>query len=193
MRIRAIEVASSSKFMARIIAQTERLQLRQVTADDLPHFIRLFGDLQVMHFSLTGPMPPVQAEAALLRTLETYKAQQLAIWAVEYRQPPHLFLGLCGFLQQLLSQDVDSGERLTTEWELSYRFFPEFWGQGYATEAGRACRDLAFQNPDIAHLIALIEAENTASIRVAEKVGFTFQETTYFRNILVKKYRINRS
>jgi RimJ/RimL family protein N-acetyltransferase len=45
------------------------------------------------------------------------------------------------------------------------------WGNGFATEAARTALDWAWANTVADHIISLIQPENTASIRVAEKIG----------------------
>ena len=49
------------------------------------------------------------------------------------------------------------------------------WGNGYATEAAIACRDWALGELGLTRLISLIALENTPSIRVAERIGETFE------------------
>jgi len=59
-----------------------------------------------------------------------------------------------------------------------YVFAKDKWGQGYATEAGRAICDYAFDRLRFKRLIALIDPDNVASARVAEKAGMTFWKET---------------
>jgi RimJ/RimL family protein N-acetyltransferase len=55
--------------------------------------------------------------------------------------------------------------------ELAWAIYPAHQGQGFATEAALAARDWAYQAHGFAPLVSLIDAENAASIRVAEKLG----------------------
>ncbi len=57
--------------------------------------------------------------------------------------------------------------------EVGYRYLKQYWGRGIGTEAARVCVDFARDDLKIKKLVALIIAENTASIRVAEKLGMT--------------------
>ena len=59
-----------------------------------------------------------------------------------------------------------------TEVEFGYRLLPKFWGRGYATEAGRAVVNHAFDDLGLTALCAIIHPDNTASRAVAEKLGF---------------------
>lgn len=58
------------------------------------------------------------------------------------------------------------------EVELGWTLKAETWGHGYATEAARACLDWGFATLDEPYFISLIRPGNTASVRVAERLGF---------------------
>ena len=50
-------------------------------------------------------------------------------------------------------------------------------GRGFATEAGRAARDWSFEVLGRDRLCNVIRPGNDASVRVAEKLGETFEQT----------------
>lgn len=60
----------------------------------------------------------------------------------------------------------------TQEWELGFSFLREYWGNGYAAESVRAIAQLAFENLGIHKLVMNINADNTRSTRLAERLGF---------------------
>ncbi len=60
--------------------------------------------------------------------------------------------------------------------EIGWTFHPRHWGNGYATEAGRASIDWAFANHDVEELVSVILPTNTASQAVAQRLGFTLSE-----------------
>lgn len=62
------------------------------------------------------------------------------------------------------------------EYELIYVFAKTTWGRGYATEAGTAVKNHAFQQLGLTRLIALVDPENSASARVAEKIGLRHEQ-----------------
>ena len=79
-------------------------------------------------------------------------------------------------------EPADLGERpprparaSRTRPELGWKLGREAWGNGYATEAAIACRDWALGELGLTRLISLIALENTPSIRVAERIGETFE------------------
>ena len=55
-----------------------------------------------------------------------------------------------------------------------------YWGRGYATEAAQAVRDYAFNRLRLPRLIAMIDPQNIASIRVAEKLGMYYEKDVMF-------------
>lgn len=64
------------------------------------------------------------------------------------------------------------------DFELGWTIGRNWWGKGYATEAAQRCVEFAFRDMDRDHLISLIDPENVASIRVAERIGETLQGET---------------
>jgi RimJ/RimL family protein N-acetyltransferase len=58
------------------------------------------------------------------------------------------------------------------EWELAYGVRRDRWGRGYATEAAQACVNHGFEHLALDRIVADVDPENWASIRVLEKVGF---------------------
>ena len=85
------------------------------------------------------------------------------LWIIETLEGG--FLGDCG----LTWQSVNGERRL----EVGYHVRADQQGRGYATEAAAACRDLARDRALADQLVAIIHPENTASRRVAEKIGMT--------------------
>jgi hypothetical protein len=58
---------------------------------------------------------------------------------------------------------------------LGYVFAEHAWGQGYATEAGRALLEWGFAVMDLNRVSAQTDTRNEASARVLTKLGFTLE------------------
>lgn len=58
---------------------------------------------------------------------------------------------------------------------MAYLIDPRRWGEGLATEAARAIVRHAHEALDLQRLIGLIDPENVASVRVAERGGMRFE------------------
>jgi len=59
---------------------------------------------------------------------------------------------------------------------VAYMISKRYWGQGLGTEAAQAILDYGFNNLRLDRLICLIDQENQSSIRVAEKIGMSFEK-----------------
>ena len=81
--------------------------------------------------------------------------------AITLRMDDHL-IGTCGIRATKVNM---------REAELGYELHPDYWGQGYATEATRAMLAFGFDKLRLQRVWAECIAENEASIRVLERLG----------------------
>ena len=146
-----------------IIAETTRLIVRHFAADDAVAMCGVFSDAEVMRFSMTGVVDEPWVRAFIERCRRNYEQRGYGLWAVARRGNERV-LGYCGLTR---FPDIDG----RSEVEVGYRLIREHWGNGYATEAASAVRDYAINTLGMTRLIALIDAANVGSIRVAEKIG----------------------
>jgi RimJ/RimL family protein N-acetyltransferase len=155
-----------------IIIETERLVLRHFRLTDVEAMNRVFGDAEVMRFG-DGVQTSQWVHDWLHRCLETYRQKSgIGPWAVEKKDGANT-IGYCGLFH---IPDV-CGQ---PEVEIGYRLARDYWGQGYAMEAVLAVRDYGFKTLAIPRLIAMIDPQNVASIRVAEKVGMRYEKDVMF-------------
>ena len=165
-----------------IVCETSRLILRKFNESDVEPLLGFRGDPQVMRFSITGPETREAIQTRYLPScLKRYSRDGLGQWAV-VRKSDGICVGECG----ICAQEV-AGE---SEFEISYRMRRDCWGAGLATEAARACCDYGFKQAGLRRLISIIESENAASIRVAEKMGMTLERSASFHGITVLIYSV---
>lgn len=149
--------------MIRTRLETERLRLRHFTHDDLQIMYILGTDPDVIKYADTPCEDLPEAQERLEQgPLSDYKQYGYGRFAVEYKETGKV-IGFCG-IKYLPEIDLP---------EVGYRYLKEYWGKGIGTEAAKICVDFARSDLRIKKLIALIVPENTASIRVAEKLGMT--------------------
>ena len=72
--------------------------------------------------------------------------------------------------------------------ELSYAIDAPYQGQGYATEAVEGVLGFAFDKAGLDYVIACVEPDNIASVRVAEKNGMAPMAEGRFRHRLMRRY-----
>ena len=165
---------------ASVVCETARLTLRKFNDRDVEPLLSFRGDPEVMRFSITGPETREDIQTRYLPgCLKRYSRDGLGQWAV-VRKSDGICIGECGICVQEIADD--------REFEIGYRIRRDCWGMGLATEAARACRDYGFKQVGLRRLISIIESENAASIRVAEKVGMTLEKRASFHNIPVLVY-----
>ena len=153
---------------------TERLLLRLPRLEDAAAAAEHLTDAEVMRFiGIGGETVAPEACADVVQTwLDRWEANGFGQFAVERREDG-LFLGRVGLLvwdRQGWCQSTlrDAAE---PETELAWTLARRHWGRGYATEAALAVRDWAFGELRLERLVSIVHVENTASARVAEKLG----------------------
>jgi len=145
--------------------ETERLILRHLRGEDFAEYARLMADPVVMRFMGAGvPMTREQAWRSLAGVLGHWKLRGYGLWALEEKATGKL-VGRAGLLRP------EGWPGLEVGWMVD----PARWGEGFATEAGRAALSFAFEEVGADHVISLIHPQNRASIRVAEKLGERFE------------------
>jgi ribosomal-protein-alanine N-acetyltransferase len=149
-----------------VVLETERLVLRRLLPDDLPALHALYRDPVVRRYFPDGTrtLEETREELTWFRNGHP-RRPELGLWATVERDTG-AFLGRCG----LLPWTIDG----VAEVELAYLIEPARWGEGFATEAARAIVRHAHEVLRIERLICLIDPENLASVRVAQKVGMRF-------------------
>lgn len=151
-----------------IIAETERLILRRFEIDDGPAMDRVFGDPDVMRFGNGAQTREWVRNWLRTRREIDDRKPGYGQWGV-VRKDDRILIGVCGLTY---FSDVCG----SPETEIGYRLARDVWGNGYATEAAVAVRDYGFSSLSLERMIALIDPQNVASIRVAEKLGMRYEQ-----------------
>ena len=156
-------VLSPIATVLKIILETPRLVLREFVPGDADPLARVISDPETMR---SYPAPYDEAGVAdwIARNLSRYERDGHGLWAIDLKSTGEM-IGDCG----ITLQEVD-GQPLP---EIGYHLRRDMWGQGYATETARACRDYGFTQLNAEVLISLIRPENVPSRRVAERNGMT--------------------
>ncbi len=166
-----------------IIIETERTALRSFTMADVADLAPIFADPGVMRFSVNGPMDIKATEKAIAKYINSYQENHFGLWAAIHKDDA-ILMGYCG----LIKQEIE-GEKFI---ELGYRLARSSWGRGLATEMAKAVCEYAFKSLSLSEVIAIIEADNLLSIRVAEKVGMQFAHESVFHRIPVHIYKLSK-
>jgi RimJ/RimL family protein N-acetyltransferase len=150
---------------------TDRLVLREWIEDDIDALSRIFASEGVWRYPLGRGLTIEETERFLARRLADQDAGIPAVWAVEDRNSGRLigYLGLSApeFLPEIMPTI-----------EVGWRIDPAWWNRGLATEGGRAAIEHGFRVLGLDEIVSVIEPDNTASSRVAEKLGMRLDLAT---------------
>jgi RimJ/RimL family protein N-acetyltransferase len=157
--------------------ETERLVLRKPELGDSDGYAAIWGDPEVMRYLGGRPIPRDEVPAGMERMLGQWERHGLGLFSVLRKEDGRL-VGRVGYLLWDTERWVNAMNEVLDgdlELEIGWTTGREFWNQGYATEAAVACRDHAFGELGRDRVISLIVPENVASIRVAEKIGESYE------------------
>lgn len=140
--------------------ETPRLLHRVMTTDDAESFFALNSHPDVMRYTGEPPLRSLDEARDAIASYPDFDTVGYGRWACVLKETDAM-IGFCG-----LKRLDDLGEV-----DVGFRFLPEYWGRGLATEACSASLVFGFKTIGLARIIALVLPENGASVRVLEKVG----------------------
>ena len=145
--------------------RTDRLVLRPFRGKDLPLYAALNAHPRVAE-TLGGPLSREDSDDIALWANECWGPDAFGLVAVE-RAEDGAFLGMCGLHRQSSRpQDV----------EVAWRLAHAYWGNGYATEAGRAWLAYGFETLGLDRIISMTDEANHRSLAVMRRLGLTYLE-----------------
>jgi RimJ/RimL family protein N-acetyltransferase len=125
---------------------TDRLVLRPYRREDEADVVALVTDPEVMRFVGDGPVTDERARAIFAKVFEEGGTGR--------------FVGV-----------AEIKPRPSGDWEIVYILGRPTWGRGFATEVARALVRYGFDRLALPRVVATVDYENAASIRVLEKCG----------------------
>jgi RimJ/RimL family protein N-acetyltransferase len=172
--------------------ETERLVLRKPEPGDLNGYADVWADPEVVRYLSGSTLPRNRVPQAIERMLLHWERHGVGLFSV-LRKEDGRFVGRVGYLLwdperwvNAMHEQLDGDLELEIGWTIAH----ELWGNGYATEAAAACRDHAFSELGRDHVISLIAPENVASIRVAEKIGESYERDVELPHMRVGLYSV---
>jgi RimJ/RimL family protein N-acetyltransferase len=148
------------------VLETERLVLREFMLDDAPFILRLVNEPPLLQFIGDRGVRTLDAARSYLTDgpIKMYHERGFGLWLVA-RRSDDTAIGLCGLLKRDTLPDVDIG----------FALLAEFAGHGYGYEAAAATVAHAKTAIGLRRLVAITVPDNVRSIRLLEKLGFTFE------------------
>lgn len=152
--------------MSACIIETNRLCLRSWLPTDIPLFIAMNKDLDVMQF-----FPKTLTDAESISFLErinlSFSKNGFGLFAVEEKITKE-FLGFTGF-------SIPTFKMFFTPCvEIGWRFKKESWGKGFATEAALACLEYGVQKLGFNRIVSFTSTINKRSELVMQRIGMSY-------------------
>ena len=164
---------------------TDRLVLRHPEKDDAEASFALWSDPATVRFIGGKPSDRQDAWLRFLRYPGLWSYLGYGYW-VATRRSDGAFVGEIGFGEFGRGLAADFSDRPEAGWVIR----PDMAGQGFATEGVRAILSwVDSERPEYADTVCMIEVGNTASERVAEKVGYRPYGQTIYQGSEVALYR----
>lgn len=149
-----------------IIAQTERLLMRELTVEDAPFILELVNEPAWLAYIGDKGVRTIHDAENYIRTgqVTSYKTNGYGLWLVELAEG-NVPIGICGLIKR---------DTLPLE-DIGFAFLAAYNGKGYAFEAATAVLEYAKNKVGIIHLLAIVDENNARSIHLLEKLGFRFE------------------
>ncbi|WP_298223876.1 GNAT family N-acetyltransferase [Flavobacterium sp.] len=163
------------------ILETDRLFLREFNLEDSKHFYALNLNPNVIRYTGDTAFKNIEEAENFLKQYKEYQTNGYGRWAVVDKFNDE-FLGWCGLKYAAAINETDIG----------FRFFEQYWNKGLATESARACLKYGFETLNLKTIVGRAMAENTASIKVLEKIGLQYEKEFDFEKHRGLLYRIDR-
>lgn len=147
---------------------TKRLALRKIQISDATALFNVWSDPAVAAFMNISAFIHESQAIEMINLLNELAETNQAIRYTLFDLKSKDIIGSCGF------NAIDTENARV---EIGYDIAKAHWGNGYAPESIQALIDEAFENLAINRIEAKVEPANINSIKVLQKLGFTFEGT----------------
>ena len=146
---------------------TERLILREFVEEDWREVLAFQSDPRYLEYYAWTGRTNEEVQEFVQRQIDNQSQDprikfQLAVDLISEGR----LIGSCG-----IRKEPQEAHQAETGYELS----PDYWGQGYATEAARAMVEFGFTKLKVHRIWAHCVADNARSRRVLEKLGMRLE------------------
>ena len=154
--------------------ETERLRLRPLVVEDVPALHRFWNDPEVRRYLWDNQdMSTEQVAEIVVQSERCFEELGAGFFALELLERPGELVGFCGY-RRFEGSDQP---------ELLYGILPEYWDQGFVTEAARAVLRYGFESCNMSCVIGATDTPNQSSVRVMQKLGMFFRERREYHGL----------
>ena len=148
------------------VLETERLILRHFNLDDAPFVLTLLNEPSFLHYIGDKKVRTLDdaRQYIINGPRASYERHGFGLYRVELAGS-NTPIGMCGLLKRDELADPDIG----------FAFLPDYWNKGFAFEAATAVLNYAREQLKIHRVLAIVNPDNDASIKLLKKLGLRFE------------------
>ena len=168
----------------KVILETDRLLLREMTDDDFDALKKVISDPITMKYYFK-PYDDEGVTRWINWCKDSYQKNGFGLWAVVLKETGEM-IGDCGVSMQLIDDEMKP--------EIGYHLNKDYHRQGIGKEMTRAVKDYFFTHYDYDEVYSYMDIDNVPSYKTAESNGMTFLHLYVTKTgETCKVYRITRS
>lgn len=156
--------------------QSKRLTFTRYTDSHFEEYKRQAMDYEVMKFISGKAATEEEAKEKWQKIMKANSIDDLLGYFSVRRIEDNEVIGLAKLVYHGSEKGLTEGKENGTA-EVGYSLFPQFWGNGYATEITEYYTEFAKSFSVIKEVIGIIDPDNAASKRILTKCGYTLFES----------------
>jgi len=160
---------------------SQRLTYKKYTTDDFDDYKRQAMDYEVMKYISGKACTEEEAKEKFGKIMTANSFHDVLGYYSARKIEDNKIIGLGKLVFFGSEKGLTEGKEKGIV-EVGYSFYPEFWGNGYATEMTVYLCELAKKFEFLNEVIALIDPANGASKRILTKCGFVLYDTSLYNN-----------
>jgi len=144
--------------------ETNRIILRNFVESDAPAVFEFNSNLEVQKYTGDEIITSLERAKELITRVSQadYDTYGYGRWAAVYK-PENKVIGFAGlkYLPEIAETDI------------GFRFLPQYWGKGIATEVSKEIIKYGFETLNLEQIVGVAMPENIGSNKVLEKIGLS--------------------
>lgn len=145
--------------------ETDRLFLKNISMHDREFILEQFSNIEVNQYLFDAePLTDIFGADEIIDFYVQPEPRAQHRWIL-VRKSDGSKIGTCGF---------HCWDKTNGSCDIGYDLYPDYWGNGYMCEALKAICGFARSNMKLRSINAWISVNNEKSIKLAEKLGFSF-------------------
>jgi len=183
-----IALSPTRKIMKHFV-ETERLILREIVSSDAEAMFEMDSNVEVHKYLGNKPFKTITDSEDNIRFIrQQYVDNGIGRWAV-VTKAGNQFAGWSGL--KLITTQLNNHVNF---YEIGYRFLPQFWGKGFATESALATIAYGFEVLKLDAIYAIAHRDNVASRHTLQKCGLRITgQFDYDDNIVCDWFELIKS